>query len=143
MKTLTNAVLISTFIFVTGCVSTQETNSSPNTSVTSTSEIPVEDDHIIFNHSANGKIYRIHIIAYIRGLRAHQTYLSIVSGKPFNGSLSEDAEAQNTIRDAFRKKGICGEGLHPGMLQLRYQYIPKFGTWAGYVRCSEKRQANI
>ena len=102
----------------------------------------VKKNDVVFNYSAGGRTYRLHTRDDTL-LRAHGTDMTVVSGPAFTGATSEDALAQNTIRDAFRAQGICKDGQHPGILQFGYGYSTERGAWAAKVRCSEKRQANI
>ena len=127
---------------LSGCVQPSET-ASTNTNTSPVETENVKKNDIVFNYSANGKIYRIHS-RYDRILRAYGTTVSVVSGGPaFTGSNSEDAEAQNTIRDAFRSQGICKDGLHPGLITFGYGYSAEFRQWSARVRCTDKIQANI
>jgi len=125
---------------VSGCMQAPDTKTA--TSAPAPKAAKVKKNDIVFNYSANGKTYKLHA-RYDSILRAYGTALSVVSGAPFTGATAEDAEAQNTIRDAFRAQGICKDGLHPGLLQFGYGYAPDLQSWGAKVRCSDKNQGNI
>lgn len=123
---------------LTACGSTD----SSQTAATATQQTQVRKGDLIFDYSANAKTYRIQA-RYDRILRSYGMEIRAVSGAPLTGDPSEDAEVQNTIRDAFRAEGVCAEGKYPGILAFNYGYFEQLGAWAAQVRCSDKLQANI
>lgn len=141
-----------------GCVATDPSETS--------SQAPAKNVYIAslhdlnkmpsFTYSANGKHY---LVRYKRDRVFNMivAVLSVQSGKPFTGDAVEgveaqniitveDAEAQNTIRDAFRSNKMCKDGKHPGILQFGYgPLLVSDGSWIwnSKVRCSKTHQANI
>jgi hypothetical protein len=134
------AALIAAFA-LTGCI---EPASTVDTKPAATAaKKPTKTRGLItFTYAANSKVYEI-TTKYDGLARSYGTELRVVSGTPLTGDLAEDAEAQNTIRDAFRAQNICGTGFHPGILGFNYGYYDPLGAWVAQVRCSEKVQSNI
>ncbi|MBL8573446.1 MAG: hypothetical protein JNM13_07185 [Hyphomicrobiaceae bacterium] len=96
-----------------------------------------------FTYAANGKVYKIDY-KYDDLLRAYGIAIYVVSGASFTGASTEDPEAQNTIRDAFRNQKLCGN-LNPGILEFGYASFKYNGqmAWGAKVRCSETLQKNV
>lgn len=92
-----------------------------------------------FQYAANGKQYEIRY-KWDSILAGYGADISRISNPGFAGGPEEDAEAQNTLRDAFRAK-VCNPGLHPGLLQLGYGYSN--GKWGAKLKCTSKFQANV
>lgn len=132
MKLLQIFATISVMALLGGCVDGSGTNGAPSRGISE------------FTHAANGNVYRLRY-KYDGILGAYGTELTVVSGTPFTGALTEDTLAQNTIRDAFRKQKICGEGQYPGILQFGYGpfNLGESWAWGGKVRCSTTAQANV
>ncbi|MEL7258023.1 MAG: hypothetical protein AAFN80_09300 [Pseudomonadota bacterium] len=141
MKATKTISLIAALAFLSGCMQSVESE-TPAPKEFTPPAAKVKKNDVVFNYSANGRTYRLHT-RYDGILRAHGMEMTVVAGPAFAGGPEEDAEAQNTIRDAFRAQGICKEGLHPGILALNYGYVPERRSWIAKVRCSEKKQANI
>ena len=94
--------------------------------------------------SASGNSYLVYF-KRDRLARADKIVTYVSKGTQFTGTSADDSKVQNMLRDAYRARGLCKQGLHPGLINLGYGP----GTdgdivyWTAYVRCSEKKQANI
>ena len=137
--TTVSALIMAVTLSACGTTDTSQTTAA---AAQPTQETATRKGDLIFNYSANAKTYRIHA-RYDWILRSYGTEIRVVSGAPLTGAPSEDAEVQNTIRDAFRAEGVCKDGKHPGILGVNYGYFEQLGAWAAQVRCSDTLQANI
>lgn len=127
-----------TIVGLAGCVPSETAKTAP----VAKAETPAQKGDIIFNYSSKGTQYKIHA-RYDTWIKVYGVELTRLSGGSFSGDTSEDAVVQNTIRDAFRSRKICKDGLHPGITQWNYGFIADRGTWGAKVRCSEVQQKNI
>lgn len=138
------AMATSALFVLSACDAPTQTTSTPNTSPAITPEFAAKNKFQTSTYSEAGKTY---VIYRKRDplARADKIVTQVKSGRPFTGTPADDAEVQNMLRNAYRKLGLCEDGLHPGLLSIGYGSFVAgdVPTWSAYVRCSDKKQANI
>ena len=132
------------------CTTGAETGSSTASKSTTPSFPEATPENLVsqgftrFIYSAGGKTYAI-FRKRDPLVRGEKVGIQVISGPAFTATIADDAEVQNTLRDAYRANKICAEGEHPGVLGIGYGPgiwggVP---TWTASVRCSTKLQSNI
>lgn len=147
MNTATRLIIPALVVALTGCLKASESTSPVSDTQKSpalTQEFLAKKNFTSVTYSTAAKTYVIHRKPDPLA-RADKILTQVTRGTPFTATNADDAEVQNMLRDAYRKLGLCPDGLHPGLLNLGYGAYKPGGvpTWSAFVRCSDKVQKNI
>lgn len=131
-----------------GCVASggQETSSAAQKVEVSSPESYKSEGFAEYSYKASGKTYTLFVAQKARGsFGMDKVHISVRSGAPFTATSSDDAEVQNTVRDAYRALKLCPANSHPGIVNFAYApvIIGDVPTWNVYLRCTDKAQKNI
>lgn len=131
-----------------GCVvpGDQETSSAAQNVEVSSSENYKSEGYTEYSHKASGKTYTLFVAQKARGnLGKDKVHISVHRGAPFTATIADDAEVQNTVRDAYRALKLCPANSHPGISNFAYGpiMIGDVPTWNVFLRCTDKVQENI
>lgn len=144
MQNILSITALTSALFISGCVETGGSQEPQNGQ-----EIIIDSSffskYTVFNFNSNGREYLVRY-RLDNVFKLHGILLERVTGGEFSGEASEDAEAQNVMRDALRSANACGENEFPGLVQFGYGlYSVDTGqkVWQAKFKCTDTFQANI